>query len=92
MLAPSHGFARGAETALSSQRMLTQLIVGNIEVLGNCLGSTSDLQHALRDFASGRLEVIVDSCFLASGAADFLNRTYNATNRFGKVVCHLDSL
>jgi NADPH:quinone reductase-like Zn-dependent oxidoreductase len=58
----------------------------NLQITGNCIGLTSDLQKAIEDFEAGKLEVIVDSVFSGSQISEFLHRTYNAKDRFGKVV------
>jgi NADPH:quinone reductase-like Zn-dependent oxidoreductase len=68
------------------KEFLTQLIVKNIRIIGNCLGSTADLQAAIEAHASGRFPVLVDRVFSGGDAAGFLDRTYNAPDRFGKVV------
>ena len=54
--------------------------------MGNCLGTTEDLKNALQDYASGDLKVIIDSVFTGNQVGAFFDRTYNAPDRFGKVV------
>jgi NADPH:quinone reductase-like Zn-dependent oxidoreductase len=66
--------------------IMTTAIVRNIELIGNCLGSASDLADALADYRDGKLEVIVDRVFRGDVMADFFRRTYEAPSRFGKVV------
>jgi len=63
-----------------------KMMIKNIEVIGNCIGLTSDLQLAACDFAKGKLDVAVDSVFSDGEVVAFLDRTYNAPERFGKVV------
>jgi NADPH:quinone reductase-like Zn-dependent oxidoreductase len=58
----------------------------NIQIHGNCLGQTADLEHALLDYADGAFRVPVDSVFRGDDAAPFLDRTYCAADRLGKVV------
>jgi hypothetical protein len=58
----------------------------NLQITGNCIGVTSDLQKAIEDFEGGALDVIVDSVFSGSQVSEFLDRTYNSKDRFGKVV------
>lgn len=54
--------------------------------MGNCLGLTEDLEQACRDYCSGSLAVTVDSIFCNNQVGAFLERSYKATDRFGKVV------
>jgi NADPH:quinone reductase-like Zn-dependent oxidoreductase len=69
---------------------LMTAIVKNICIIGNCIGSTEDLEHALADYSAGRLPVRIDHVFGGSETAAFLERTYNARDRFGKVVYAYD--
>jgi NADPH:quinone reductase-like Zn-dependent oxidoreductase len=62
------------------------VMIHNLELIGNCLGTREDLQQALRDYASGQLHVQLDSVHRGGDAVGFLDRTYNAPDRFGKVV------
>ncbi len=71
----------------------TGLIAGflkNLNILGNCLGLSQDLQQAIDDYASGSLNVIIDSMHSGNQAGNFIERTYNAKDRFGKVVYKYD--
>ena len=67
-------------------RELVSVMLKNLHIMGNCIGLTTDLQAASRDFESGALEVTVDSVFSDGRIAAFLDRTFNAKDRFGKVV------
>jgi NADPH:quinone reductase-like Zn-dependent oxidoreductase len=58
----------------------------NIQIHGNCLGQTSDLERALADYADGSFRVPVDSVFRGDDTAEFLDRTYCSPDRMGKVV------
>jgi NADPH:quinone reductase-like Zn-dependent oxidoreductase len=69
-----------------SGRELVTIMLHNLSIIGNCIGLTSDLQRAACDFARGLLEVTVDSVYSGNQIAEFLDRTYNAEDRFGKVV------
>jgi NADPH:quinone reductase-like Zn-dependent oxidoreductase len=62
------------------------LIVKNLEILGNCIGTTADLQNALRDYAAGLYSVLIDSVFSGNHLAEFFERTFTAKDRLGKVV------
>jgi NADPH:quinone reductase-like Zn-dependent oxidoreductase len=67
-------------------RELVTTMLKNLQITGNCIGLTSDLQKAIGDFDAGALDVIVDSVFSGSQISEFLDRTYNSKDRFGKVV------
>jgi NADPH:quinone reductase-like Zn-dependent oxidoreductase len=67
-------------------RELVTAMLKNLQITGNCIGLTSDLQKAIGDFDAGALDVIVDSVFSGSQISEFLDRTYNSKDRFGKVV------
>lgn len=69
---------------------LTETIVKgsikNITIIGNCLGSTQDLQNALDDYEKGELEVVLDTTYTGNQIEAFFDRTFNAKERFGKVT------
>jgi len=72
----------GADLSEILQIAITQ----NIQITGNNLGEAEDLTAAIADYVSGSLRVVIDSVFTAQHAGAFLDRTYNARDRFGKVV------
>ena len=65
---------------------LTRSIMNNLKLLFNCLGSTGDLQAAIQDYSSGDYDVVIDSIHTGDDVGAFLWRTFNAPDRFGKVV------
>jgi hypothetical protein len=65
--------------------VMLQLMPRNLSIIGNCIGLRSDLQRAIDDYAAGVLPVRIDSVFRDDGAA-FVDRTYNDTDRVGKVI------
>jgi NADPH:quinone reductase-like Zn-dependent oxidoreductase len=65
---------------------LPLVVIRNLQVIGNCIGLPADLDNAAADYAAGKLPVVIDSTFSGSCAGAFLDRTYNAPERFGKVV------
>lgn len=69
---------------------LMQLITKNLLIMGNCLGTTQDLEAALNDYAAGTLRVVVDSVFQGDQVGPFFERTYNSKDKFGKVVYRYD--
>ena len=70
----------------STGREFLFIMMRNLHVLGNCIGLCSDLSQAIYDYQSGKLDVVVDSVYSQGQEAAFLDRTYNAKDRFGKVV------
>jgi len=71
---------------LSVKTLLLKAMFRNIHIIGNCIGTTSDLQRAIDDYRSSSLPVVVDSSFSGKQTGAFLDRTYNSGDRFGKVV------
>ena len=67
-------------------QVLLPVLTKNLQVIGNCIGLTEDLNDALRDYASGSFRVPIDSVFRGDDVGHFFDRTYNARDRFGKVV------
>ncbi|MBD2395830.1 zinc-binding alcohol dehydrogenase family protein [Cyanobacterium aponinum FACHB-4101] len=65
---------------------MVNMMINNIQIMGNCIGLTSDLEDAIADYVSGKLKVNIDSVFTGNQVAEFFERTYNAKDRFGKVV------
>ncbi|MDY6876286.1 MAG: zinc-binding alcohol dehydrogenase family protein [Chloroflexota bacterium] len=68
------------------QGVLALVISRNLQIIGNCIGLTEDLNNALKDYSSGRLDVVIDSVFSGNQVGAFFDRTYNVRERFGKVV------
>ncbi|MBF0307515.1 MAG: zinc-binding alcohol dehydrogenase family protein [Alphaproteobacteria bacterium] len=66
--------------------LLLHVLVKNLTLMGNCIGATTDLAEAVADQAAGRLAPPVDSVWSGEDCAAFLDRGYNAAERFGKVV------
>jgi len=71
---------------LQFSQILATMMVNNIYLIGNCVGTTKDLQQAIQDCATGRFPVVVDSVFTGNQIKEFFERTYNAKERFGKVI------
>ncbi len=79
------GKGGGPETPVASAGIMVLVMMKNLSIIGNCIGQTSDLAAAVADYTAGRLPVQIDSVFEDDPAA-FLERTYNAPERFGKVI------
>jgi NADPH:quinone reductase-like Zn-dependent oxidoreductase len=70
---------------------LAVAILRNLQIIGNCSGQRSHLEHAVRDYERGLLPVRVDRVFHGDAAAAFLERTFTARDRLGKVVFAYDA-
>ncbi|MEM7593391.1 MAG: zinc-binding alcohol dehydrogenase family protein [Cyanobacteria bacterium P01_A01_bin.83] len=73
-------------TDANLSKLIGLVMMKNLQIIGNCLGTREDLQNALEDYVSGNLKVTIDSVFTGKQVGGFLDRTYNAGDRFGKVV------
>ena len=60
------------------------MILKNLQFMGNCLGTRDDLKMALQQHHV--VKDIIDSHFKAPQSDLFLERTFNAGDRFGKVI------
>jgi hypothetical protein len=78
------------EISIDTGDLMNVAMLKNLSLIGNCIGTTADLARAVADFEAGRLDVIVDSVFEGHDVGAFLDRTYNARDRFGKVVYRYD--
>jgi NADPH:quinone reductase-like Zn-dependent oxidoreductase len=61
-------------------------VLKNIQIVGNCLGTTDDLQHAIAAYMAGDFSVVVDSVHYGKHPLEFLQRSFTDRDRFGKVV------
>lgn len=67
------------------QQIIVQMMAKNLCLMGNCLGSSDDLRRALDAYVAGHFTVQIDRVF-RDDAPGFLERTYVAADRFGKVA------
>ena len=70
----------------SMREIMGYAMINNIQIIGNCMGYTADLQKAIGEYVNGCLNITVDSVFKNNQVGDFFERTYKAKDRFGKVV------
>ena len=83
-----------SERPLLDEMGFLTVMTRNLQIIGNCIGTTEDLDNALAAWENGQLPVSIDSVFgpgntnaaSPGGAADFLSRTYLERDRIGKVV------
>jgi NADPH:quinone reductase-like Zn-dependent oxidoreductase len=73
-------------TAPALQDALSFSISNNLQILFNCLGTTGDLRQAIEDYSTGNFEVVVDSVHTGDDVGRFVSRSFDAPDRFGKVV------
>lgn len=66
--------------------IMSLVMIKNIQLIGNCIGKTDDLERSLQEYAEGKLEVVIDSVFQNGEVSEFFERSFNAPDRFGKVV------
>jgi NADPH:quinone reductase-like Zn-dependent oxidoreductase len=67
--------------------LMLKVMLKNLSIIGNCLGTTADLTEALKDYDAGRHRVRIDSTFSAEDATAFVAHTFTSKKRLGKVVC-----
>lgn len=65
---------------------LSELMVGNKRIIGNCIGESEDLTQALEAVLAGDLRPVVDSVYSVDQGHSFLSRSFDDADRFGKVV------
>jgi NADPH:quinone reductase-like Zn-dependent oxidoreductase len=73
-------------TAPALQDALSFSISNNLQILFNCLGTTGDLRQAIEDYSTGKFDVVVDSVHSGDEVGRFVSRSFDAPDRFGKVV------
>lgn len=77
---------QNGQPRLSQHEIMKLVFLKNLHIVGNCLGSTEDLQRALEAYEQEKLPVVIDSVFCGDDVGPFFERTFNARDRFGKVV------
>lgn len=68
---------------LSSE--IGKLIVSNISIMGNCLGSSAHLENAIEDFRNGNLDVIINDV-ISDDIDTFMFKSFLDKTKIGKVV------
>jgi NADPH:quinone reductase-like Zn-dependent oxidoreductase len=71
------------ETDLCS--LYATCIIRNVSLIGNCLGTTSDLENAIADYVAGEFSVPIDSVFSGEDVLSFFQQTF-LNKRKGKVI------
>lgn len=75
---------------LDATNILIHAFLGNIQIIGNCMGEKTDLENAIADYSSGILKIQNDSVFSGEEIRGFFERTYQDSDRFGKVIYRYD--
>jgi NADPH:quinone reductase-like Zn-dependent oxidoreductase len=71
---------------MSLKEVMLFAMINNVQIIGNCVGKTQDLQQAVDACAHGKFTVEIDSVYSGNQIKEFVDRTYNSRDRFGKVV------
>jgi NADPH:quinone reductase-like Zn-dependent oxidoreductase len=82
---PTDANGSGAQTQFGVD-LFAKTMMKNLSLIGNCIGLREDLENALADYSRGAYDVPVDSVFTNYDSGAFLDRTFNTTDRLGKVV------
>jgi NADPH:quinone reductase-like Zn-dependent oxidoreductase len=77
---------QAAGTMLSTEQIMRCVMLNNLMVIGNCLGTAGDLRDALHAYCSGALQTVTDRVYTDADCGAFLHRTFVDRARFGKVV------
>lgn len=71
-------------------RTMSELMLKNQRIVGNCIGVAQDLTTVVADLARGALTPVVDGVYPLAEAGAFLDRSFHDPERFGKVVLELE--
>lgn len=70
--------------------LLQIIMLKNITIIGNCLGTTEDLEIALTDYKDNNFDVPIDSIYDKTNLKEFLEKSFNIKPKFGKVIFKYD--
>lgn len=68
------------------QAIMLKVMINNISIIGNCIGTWDDLKNSLNTFNSDTFIVPIDSKYYVEEGNSFIERTYNNNGRLGKTV------
>lgn len=66
--------------------LIGYILHNNISLIGNCIGFSSDLEQAVKDYEEGKLPVLIDSVFRNGDINGFMTRSFSEKKRLGKVI------
>lgn len=82
-------FVEASDRKTDSERihksMLT-LTINNLSIIGNCIGTSDDLNKSIEKFDPNKFIVPVDNTYSIENGDKFIDRTYNRNTRLGKAV------
>lgn len=73
-----------SEQLINSNHFLN-ILTANISIIGNCLGSSAQLEKPIALFEAQKLPVVLDEV-IENDIVRFFDRSFTDRNRFGKVV------
>ncbi|MGO4294257.1 quinone oxidoreductase family protein [Chitinophaga sp. RAB17] len=68
------------------QQVLMYFMSRSISFIGNCLGTTADLEEAMRDYLAGKFSIKISDIFNTTAAQSFVDRTFVDRTNLGKVI------
>lgn len=78
---------RAMRYVINGVPVLLDIMMKNITLIGNCIGTRQDTEAAIAASEAGTCHVPIDSVWQGTaGIVPFLERSFNADDRFGKVV------
>ncbi|MBI5974397.1 zinc-binding alcohol dehydrogenase family protein [Staphylococcus canis] len=66
--------------------IMLKVMINNISLIGNCIGTSKDLENSLESFNAQTSKVPVDSVFSIEKGNEFIEKTYNNNKRLGKSI------
>lgn len=70
---------------------IAQAIMKNISILGNCLGTTKDLEGAIKLHNKKDISPIIDSQYNIEQGIEFIKRSFFDNKKMGKVICNYET-
>ncbi len=70
--------------------IMNDCIMRNISIIGNCLGEKRHLEQAIDEYLKGNFDIPIDSVITGNNIAYFFDRSFNDSDRFGKVIYKYD--
>lgn len=79
-------FTSTSDYATTLNQVMLKVMSKNLTVIGNCIGTFDDLEEGISDHTFYESGKPVDSIYQMDKVADFLERTYNSSSRYGKAI------
>lgn len=71
---------------ISLKKFIINMMINNISIIGNCIGTLDDGIKAINDCERGKFKITIDSVYSEGEENLFFEKTFNFKERFGKVV------